>query len=253
MVADWESTGQNYMFGPDFAFAYGMVAAAWDEASQSAIILEARECAMSLGKPAETSWAEFWKKQGYEQRAWDQAWKGQEATLDRIMQSAAFGNDPSSSNALIQQFAKDKAAIETTAANFRLHWATDAMLFDPTISNWALQRARRPSTMFFDQPGEPDARGCTMRFNFADPVDLDSFIFGRLASGAEADWDTEVAPVKKLLKQLADTYAPHDHFPVNDAINIAVQMVYANLPSGCDLGVLAQRLEQRQQILAAGQ
>lgn len=243
LAVDFEATGQFYMAGKDLVFAFGLAAATWDEASQTAIVLHKSEAVIPLGKPEGANWEDYWHKMGFEMRTWHHFWKDHCETLDLLM----LRTDPPTvtMKQLAERFVQEKAAAEAKLAGSKMHWLTDAMLYDATIANFFVLTRGSPSMMFFGQPGAPDAHGCVDRFNGADPFDLDSFIHGRCPSGAAADWATEIQPVKDLLKQLANTYAPHDHNPANDATNIAVQMVYANLPDGCNVEVLKTRLDKR--------
>lgn len=234
------------MTGNDIAFAYGMAAVTWDETTRTVLVLDKRQAVMNLADPGSFC-RQQWKDAGFELRAWDQAWKNNVDVLDQLMTMPDRSIITVSDMAL--RFQQDKAEVEAKLSDDYLHWTTDALLYDTTICNWMLQRNQRPSMMFYDMPAQPDADGCTIRFNWSDPIDLDSFIYGRLSGGVQSVWNTQVQPVKDALKKLANTYALHDHMPANDAVNIAVQATYANLPNGCDLTVLESLWQERQASL----
>lgn len=246
VVADWESTGQYYMFGADLPFCYGLACCAWNEERRAVEVLDKRLAVVDLGKPEGQTWENYWKMNGLEERAWNGLWKSNQHILDSLMKRAKMAAVPITD--IAAQFHRDKKNIEEKFASDSIRWATDGLLYDPTIGNFMLQKEARPSLMFYDTPDPLVPREA--RYNFTDPVELYSFIYGRLAVGLAADWKKDVEPVLELLREIAATYAPHDHSPENDAVNIACMIIYANLPRGCDLDVLAERLAERKSQIA---
>ena len=246
---DFEATGQYFMrvdggSGKDVVFAYGLVVAWWNPDTWRVEILAQRTCYADLGKPDGMPWEEYWPIAGFEPRAWVHFWKDKTALLARLANEA---RDSVPHAGIAAEFARHKAELEAEFEGDNIHWGTDAQLFEPSICNYLLQVANRPSLMYFDRAGDDGFA----RFNPAEPVDLDSLLIGKLNIKLSTPnyYDTQYAPSRAIIDQLAETYAPHDHLPLNDAINTACALIYTEQSMGADPDFLRMHLMFRQQQL----
>lgn len=170
--------------------------------------------ARNLQKHKEISWQDFWIREKYEWRCWDEFWSKNEATIEKLQSSKTINLVTGRREFVEQINAILKACEEMYSSAVIL---TDTTAFDTVFTSSELVKFGY-EPLNFTRDGMYRWAGC---------IELDSFISGVFGVTDGDEWKVLEAKVKEHIEPLFAGLVEHDHHPENDAKFILLKFLAA--------------------------
>lgn len=200
---DFEATGA---LRNDIPFAVGVAFAPINAENYDDI--QRYHVCLNLHKPEDMSWEEFWVKQGWERRCWNQFWVNNVDMLNMLQ-------DPNRVH-LVETEQEFAAHFNNFLTEFELSCkqsfiVTDTTMFDTCLAYKLLTEAGFRNLNY--------TREGKYRWGY----ELDSFLTGIAWLSPCCNWKDFVEFKNKYVKPLKIADVPHDHHPENDAASILIE------------------------------
>ena len=166
-------------------------------------------------------WSSVWDKRGWERRCFDEFWGKPEnlKMLDELNEQASYFDLKSFAQGFNRTLAnlEDRYRWSDPSKMSDVTYVSDTMNFDFPWLNWLLSTIQQPSMIYYRN----GKYGPTSWY-------LGCYIRGLLnISPLDMDWKLDEKPISDALKAIADKFAPHDHDPAKDALNILIRFLFA--------------------------
>lgn len=208
LAFDAERTGDKTN---DYAFSIGLAYAKYHDDAQKIVVAKKR-FTLSLGKPSDKSWEEWWNRKGFDKICWNEFWsKPAQIDVLNLLHTENKGDFLSDSRALVAKEMND-FLTEMDRINPRVKLVTDTVGMDTEAVNAFLVAQGYPGIQF------------SRAGRWLGGTKVDSYIMGLFYLTPNSDPEEMDALQKKFIDPLRRKKSCQSHLPDEDAEDIVVLM-----------------------------